>query len=218
MWTLLTDNPSRCAKCILQMITVGVETTGVVFVNGYVDLAPFKSIKLPKGWSMRAVRSPVPTSDILNWCYNTYSDEVTYGVIFDCETIHSWEWDRKLIIAAGTTRVAHANDHKSNGATLTGCLTIGGDLVRAVGFWSLPGSQASGAYNLWVKIANDFHLQRFLPEVKVDPLPPVNYPPDLEAADGVLLAQWLKDRYPAVIQQLTRYPFLVYNGGSDAKV
>lgn len=80
-----------------------------------------------------------------------YSNEPWYGIMADDVIPRTLHWDQKLIQAAGTHMISCANEvHEKIIRICLPC--VGGDLVRLVGFFSIPGVEHFGTDTFWESI------------------------------------------------------------------
>lgn len=70
--------------------------------------------------------------------YETHPDLDWYGLLADDVTPLGFQWDKKLVEAAGKSRMAYGPDGICNKSCATHPV-IGGDLVREIGWLALPG-------------------------------------------------------------------------------
>lgn len=168
MWFLPSYNrPEKCKEVLQQIRRVGCSTPGLLFVNGG-DHEPYKELELPDNWTIQFSDTNLGVCGAMNWCFNSYPDEAFYGLICDDEYVYTPEWDKKLIMAAGKTRISHGNDGWQSKQRIHAYATYGGDIVRACGWWAPPGLWHWFFDDVWELIAKDFKFRRFVPEVKCE--------------------------------------------------
>lgn len=135
-------------------------------------LDDYQSIKWPKAWKV-AVHPKQSLTDSLNWALETYPAERNYGFLAD-DTIPSPDgWWETLEKAAENRYIAYPDDGV-HGKELCTHHCIGGDLMRAVGWWALPGLVHSFLDTVWYTIGYNTDLLRYVPEVRFDHLHPIN--------------------------------------------
>ena len=71
-------------------------------------------------------------------------------------------------MAAGKTRISHGNDHWQSKNRIHTYAVFGGNIVRELGFWAIPGLWHWYFDDFWEKVAHDFRLRRFVPEVRTE--------------------------------------------------
>lgn len=149
-WVMPTyRRPKQCEAVLRCIIEIGCSTPGVVIVNGTDDIDAYQKIKLPKGWEMIILPQNIGCCGAMNWYFNKYPNESFYGLACDDEWVYTSGWDKTLVAAAGTKYIAHANDHWQSGKRQHLYVTWGGDLLREIGWWALPG--------LWHWFHDDVH-------------------------------------------------------------
>lgn len=88
--------------------------------------------------------------------FEKFPTEPWYGVLADDLIPRTDYWDQKLISAAGTNDISYADDiHEKAIRICHPC--VGGDLVRAVGFFGLPVVQHFGTDTVWENIHHHFN-------------------------------------------------------------
>lgn len=77
-----------------------------------------------------------------------YPNEPWYGIMADDVIPSTQHWDQKLIHAAGTQSISSGNE--VNEKSIRICHPcVGGDLVRLVGFFAMPGVEHFGTDTFW---------------------------------------------------------------------
>lgn len=115
----------------------------------------------------------------MNWVQAQYPNASQYGWLADDTFPRTRGWDEKLEEAAGHGYLAYANDlwlsrdpgardALERGADLSSGLCWGGDLVRAVGWWALPGTRQAGIDTAWTAIVGKLRRHRYLDDVVVE--------------------------------------------------
>jgi hypothetical protein len=91
----------------------------------------------------------------MNELFEKYPDEEFYGLLADDLIPHTSEWDQRLIEAAGRNKISQANDLTKNPKH---CMhpCVGGDLVRAAGFFASPTCIHYGSELVWKELAKSF--------------------------------------------------------------
>ena len=169
MWALPTfRRPERCAEVLRCLTEAGCSTPGIVIVNGTDDAEAYQRIMLPDGWRMTMLPSNIGVCQAMNWAFQAYPKEPFYGLICDDELVYTAEWDKKLIAAAGSKGIAHGNDGWKSGGRMHMYVTWGGDLVREVGWWALPGLWHWFHDNVWEEMMAGRAEVRFLADVRCE--------------------------------------------------
>jgi len=122
-------------------------------------------MELPHGWRI-VVGHRGPLSDIYNAAYERNPDEPWHGFIADDVVPITHGWDTRLIEVAGSDGMAVP----AGGETTGGCphFVIGGDLVRSMGWLSLPGLDRIYIDTVWRDVATDLGVLRRVPEVVLE--------------------------------------------------
>ena len=150
------------------MIACDVSTHGRLIVNGMVDEEAYRSIVLPDQWEIEVLPQNIGVCGAMAKMFRDYPTEDCYSLICDDEFVETTGFDKILIGSAGRWGISHGNDRQMTDQPcewLHTYATYGGDLVRAVGWWPLPGLWHSGFDNTWQVIAKEFGLRRYCRDV-----------------------------------------------------
>lgn len=172
-------------------------STGVVYVDETVD--EYRDIRLPANWTIHYEPEWGSLQASLQWCLNEYPDASHYGWLADDVRPRTHGWDKLLEEAAGDWCLSYARDlwfseHPSrlaeleDGTNLSSGLCWGGELVRTVGWWALPGVRQAFIDVAWCRIIETLGLQRYTPHVTVEHL---NYRTGKRDRDEV--DEWSRD-------------------------
>jgi len=125
----------------------------------------YESIHKPPGWHVIAAER-APLSTIYNDSFRSRPDYSWYGFIADDVVPLTKHWDIKLIEAAGSDGMAVP----AGGETTGGCphFVLGGDLVRSIGWLSLPGLDRIYIDTVWKDIAEARGVLRRVPDVVLE--------------------------------------------------
>ena len=167
MWIL----PSRSRPHnLLRLIDAWKKTgasTPVLLCIDFDDpcLKQYETIEIPPEWSV-AVGLRGPLSNIYNNSYKRHQNDPWFGFIADDVVPITNGWDVKLIETAGSDGMAVP----AGGETTGGCphFVLGGDLVRSVGWLSLPGLDRIYIDTVWGKIARSRGVYREVQNVKLE--------------------------------------------------
>lgn len=167
MWIL----PSRFRPHnLLRLIDTWVLTGASTPVELCIDfddhfLDQYESMVIPSNWCI-FVGHREPLSVIYNNAYERHPDELWYGFIADDVVPITNGWDIKLIEAAGSDGMAVP----AGGETTGGCphFVLGGDLVRSVGWLSLPGLDRLYIDTVWGDIAKSRGVFGNVPDVTLE--------------------------------------------------
>ena len=148
---------------------------GVVYIDGDED-GLYDDIKVPGNWTVHRA-DHAGLSEALRWCLRTFPNEQSYGWLADDMLPGTSEWDKKLEQAAGSRCMSQADDRWSfvrdprsarNGIEPTAGQCWGGDLIRAVGWWALPGTFQAGTDVAWARLVHRLGRMRFCDDVVVE--------------------------------------------------
>lgn len=152
---------------------------GVVYVDE--DNGSYRDLKLPKNWRVHREPEWRSLQGALEWCLAEYPDASQYGWLADDTRPRTTGWDRMLEAEAADWNLAYARDLWISeepaeavrlvlGKNLSSGLCWGGELVRTVGWWALPGVRQAGIDTAWCEIARPFGLHRYVENVVVEHL------------------------------------------------
>jgi hypothetical protein len=148
--------------------------------------------------------------------YCAYPNELWYGILADDLMPRTPKWDVLLIDRAGKTQISYPNDlgRKSKLPTHP---CVGGDLVRAQGWFGLPGVRHYCVDSVYRYIGDSLGIKHRMDEVIVEH---VHYSEKKVERDGLYketsrfkesddeaYTAWLRDQGPGLIQQLRQQGF-----------
>ncbi len=112
---------------------------------------------------------------LANHFYQTFPAEPWYGFICDDMVPRTDHWHTELAYAAGNDRIAICDDlgvpqFYSNKLRCGSCFVLGGDLVRAAGFFLPPWCTQRGVDTVWNRLARKFDLFKYREDVIVENL------------------------------------------------
>lgn len=216
MWVLPTYNrPDKCRDVLKAIIYTGCSTPGLVIVNGTDRLAEYQAIPLPKDWQMVIMPQNIGVCNAMNWAFNRYPNEPFYGLICDDEFVYTTGWDKKLIAAAGSRGIAHGNDKWQAPRRMHMYVTWGGDLLREIGWWALPGLWHWYHDNVWEQLMAGNSAVKFCEEVYCEhkhyiagkTAKDVTYATGESRAsqDQLIFQRWAFNGYPALKSKLDNF-------------
>lgn len=179
MWILTTSGRPEEAAAAVRAIeeTCSPEFRGVFCVDGNSEgyLVPASSC-----WREMLVNSENRGLGArMNWLLAAYASEPFYGWLADDFRPRTRNWDRDLSTAARPNYIAYCNDwwkgpeNNNRGVWvqhITSAFAIGGDLVRAVGWFAPPGLRQAGIDSVWNRIGRTNGLMRYLKDTVVEHL------------------------------------------------
>ena len=164
MWIL----PSRLRpNNLLRLIDAWERTGASTPVELCLDLddsclPQYDVMQIPSGWNL-SIGWRGPLSRLYNEAYQRHPHELWYGFIADDVVPLTNGWDARLIEIAGSDGMAVPyGGHDPDGAPH---FVLGGDLVRSVGWLSLPGLDRLYIDTVWQKIAESRGVLRRVPNV-----------------------------------------------------
>lgn len=167
MWLLTTRNrPEMAQRTIDACAATGMSTPAIVLMDG----CEYPDLKLPENWRAEATAENIGVGPAMQRFFERHPDLPYYGWLADDFVPQTPGWDRALIDAAGKHCLACCNDlypREFVPRHLTSAFAIGGDLVRAVGWFSPPGLRQAGIDSAWNQIGRRFNLLRYLHDVVV---------------------------------------------------
>ena len=125
----------------------------------------YATMMVPTKW-MAVIGQRGPLSIIYNDAYQRNQDSPWYGFIADDVVPITKDWDIRLIEAAGSDSMAIP----AGGETTGGCphFVLGGDLVRSMGWLSLPGLDRIYIDTVWRDVAMRRGVYREVHDVKLE--------------------------------------------------
>jgi hypothetical protein len=216
VWCLPTyRRPEQCAAVLKCIIAVGCSTPGIVIVNGTDDIEEYQKIKLPDQWKMVVLPQNIGCCGAMNWAFHNYPDEPFYGLICDDEFIYSAGWDKRLTEAAGTKYISHANDKWQSGKRIHCYATFGGDLIREIGYWAIPGLWHWFFDDQFENIANNLNIVRYCEDVigehkhylagKTKKDDTYKAGESRNGMDHMIFQRWMLNDYPALKRRLVKF-------------
>jgi len=178
IWLLSTrGRPVACQGVLDACEATGMSSPGVVYVDESVDL--YRDLRLPENWSIHFEREWGSLQASLQWCLREYPDASQYGWLADDTYPRTEGWDKALEQAAGDWCLSYAKDlwlseqtgslaALKYGDDLSSGLCWGGELIRTVGWWALPGVRQAGIDTAWTAIISPLFLGRYVDDVTVE--------------------------------------------------
>lgn len=208
-WVLPTYNrPEKCQAVLDQIISVGCSTQGTVIVNG----SNYPKLRIPHGWDVEYLPENIGVCGAMQHYFKTHPDEDFYGLICDDEYVFTEGWDEILTSACKPHHISFGNDGWQSGRRQHGYVTWSGELVRDVGFLSLPGLWHWFHDDVWETIARELDLNRFCKDVRVEHRHYRAGKAERDETyilgssrntdDAQVFANWFHNEKPALIQRL----------------
>jgi hypothetical protein len=222
MWVLPTlGRPEICQRALDSIIAVGCTTGGMVVVDGDPD-PRYRELRLPPGWIRLENAHNRGLLDTLNWAFRTHPDEPWYGLLNDDFVIRTPGWDARLVAAAGALGFASSNDlwqagqpaPGRAGGRMCGALAFGGNMLRALGWWTPPGLFHCFADDAWEEIATSLGNRQYLRDVIVEHWHADNGKAERDAtyrhaygrleADRLVWMEFQRESMPGAIERVAR--------------
>jgi hypothetical protein len=158
-----------CQEVLDACVETGVRSPGLVWMDG----CDYPGLRLPPRWTARAEREHLNIGAIYRQFFAEHPSLPWYGMVTDDCLPRSMMWDIELIRAAGSWAIAYPDDDWLHGLRensqvphVTSLVCFGGELLRAIGFWALPGQVQMYIDDVWESIAAPLNLLRYCPEIK----------------------------------------------------
>lgn len=178
IWLLSSrGRPDACQEVLDACVATGMTSPGIVYVDETVE--PYRRLKVPKNWRVHYATQWGSLQASMSYVFRKYPDASHYGWLADDTMPRTTGWDKWLEAAAGPMGFSHANDlwHADDpvyrheyirGDDMSTGLCWGGDLVRTVGWWALPGVRQAGIDTAWTAMLGPLGLTRYLHDVVVE--------------------------------------------------
>jgi hypothetical protein len=158
---------------------------------------------------------------LMQECFRANPHAGFYGWLADDTYPATPGWNLALERAAGDWQLSYAADggyinpaDLHAGTYFSSGLCWGGELVRTVGWWALPGLKAAWIDIAWADIVSPLGLHRYLPDVLVDhrhPLMGKRDHDEFDAGSQATIEQtrglydaWLLNERPQVVRRVAR--------------
>ncbi len=128
----------------------------------------YRALPMPF-YAVRATGPRVDVAQAQQECLAAHPDEDCYAFIGDDTEIHTVGWDRKLRDAAGPWGISYPDDGLKSEAQATHPF-IGGEFLRAIGFWALPGLSHLYTDTVWDFLGRHYGNLVYRPDVLVEHL------------------------------------------------
>lgn len=152
MWVFATRSRfSNCVRFIKSWIKTSASSPVYVRMDeDDPDLDCLLKLSWPAEFEL-VVGSPARIGQAMNEMFSKYPNEPWYGILADDQIPKTDYWDQRLIEAATPDQISCANDvYEKRVRICHPC--VGGDLVRTVGFFSVPTVQHFGTDTFWEQL------------------------------------------------------------------
>lgn len=149
MWSLPTRGRPQSLQRFINAYnnTNGTSKVYVRLDNDDPSLEEYKKIKLPSTFEL-IVGERIGLKATMEEMFHKYPNENWYGLAADDLIPKTQHWDQLLVNKAGLRRIAYPNDMGKD-PTLPTHPVVGGDLVRAVGWFGHPATYHFYLDNAW---------------------------------------------------------------------
>ena len=136
-------------------------------IKEYLDL----QIHIPDKWELTILEERFTAADAMRFCVDTHPDADYYGFLADDIIFHT-KFSKRLGEAAYPVFVAYPDDGLQHEALCTH-FVCGGELVRTLGWWALPGLVHSGIDLVWMLFGlNIKGMLKYCPDVAYEHIHP----------------------------------------------
>lgn len=191
--------PSRGRQKLCQQVLdackeTGMSTPGYLFIDARVD--PYDGLRVPDNWKVIRLDHEHHIWDCFHLVYQLEPNADWYGFMTDDIRPKTKDWDKILIHYARPFYLVDCNDEwLANDPTIAlyslcgNVFVWGGDLIRAVGWWRVPGIHSGvGQDDAWVhllcKVVPDLHLRRLVKTVVIEHLQYKNKKREFDESDS----------------------------------
>lgn len=218
MWILPTrSRPDNCQRLVKHWKETKSSTPVLVRLD---HCDPFLKELLKIEWPdtfIISVGEREGVAKATNEVFLKYPNESWYGFLADDFIPRTEFWDLRLIEAAGTNKCAYPNDLAGKKASLPTLPCVGGDLVRAVGWFGFPYTHHYYVDTIWKFVGKELKNIVRLEDVIVEHMHPVYgksevdivYKESKEKAgtDKEKYNQWMADHSTTFINNLKNKGF-----------
>lgn len=151
--------PKLCNAVFDRMKFHRVTTPGVLVVNGPLQADEYLKIELPDNWQLQLLPENIGMMAALTKVFTEFPNEPWYGIATDNEYVYTDHFDQILVKAAGSYGISHGNDGvKNKPITIHTYAIYGGELLRLIGYWPIPGTFHAFSDWAWQLIGTTFNL------------------------------------------------------------
>lgn len=173
-------------------------------------LSDYYNLDLPSGWTLNLGKRR-GLCDTLNWFVERFPNSQSYGLMADDVIPAPTDWQKQLETAAGLDYLAFPDDGL-HGQKLCTHHCIGGNLMRAVGYWCVPGLKHSFLDTAWYQIAGSAGRLRYLPYIQFDHRHPYAGKGEMDETyeigassyheDMQVFNEWQYDGFPEAVKRI----------------
>ena len=169
MWFLPTLNRAESLRKVIKAcVDTAMSTPVCVLVQYGQQKSAYDELELPPNWTIVHLPVNMGMLGARNWALLQYPNEPWYGFMCDDNLPRTNGWDTKLVEAAGNKRFVSCSDLFRAPPRAGGATVFGGDLLRALGFWSLPGLWHWFDDDFWETLGTELGLWTIVKDVVVE--------------------------------------------------
>lgn len=211
MWALATrSRPDNCERFIKAWQLTNAKTCVCVRLDQCdPELEQLLNLSWPAEFRIQ-IGSRCGLSASINEIFEHYPNEPWYGILADDLVPHTLDWDANLIKHCGAWQISYANDLGSRDWPTHPC--IGGELVRAVGWFGFPVCHHYFTDTVWKYIGENLNIIHRLEDVVVEHLhyslgkslhdQVYKQSNDHYASDKRSFANWRQQQGPSLLDKL----------------
>lgn len=171
IWLLSTRGRPHLAQAVLDACErTRMTSKGILWVDETVD--QYQNMRLPQNWTIKFWKRWGGISTAMNWVFRNYPNASQYGWLADDTFPRTGGWDKLIEGSAGEWKIASGQDlyvsvnpqymsMLRRGEDFGAPMCFGGELVRTVGWWALPGVKQAGIDTAWVAIVAPLGLHSY---------------------------------------------------------
>ncbi len=167
MWILPSRNrPHNLKRFFEKYHITRASTKGIVCIrDDDPSRAEYEALELPYNWTLVAY-PPMSMVERTNQVFYDNPNEPWYGYVDDDAVPETYQWDLKLIDAAGRNGIAHPFNGIGN-EKLASQFVMGGDLARDLGWILLKGLKRLYGDNAVTDVGRSRKCIKYLPDVRL---------------------------------------------------
>ena len=168
MWFFRTrKRPELAQRLVNACVATGMTSVGMLIIDG--NKSDYPNLCVPSNLGVLSTGEHLEFAGVLRWIFASFPNEPFYGFICDDGMPRTQEWDKELEATAGSWHVSCANDLlHSEGRWTYGVL--GGELLRALGFWIPPHFVHLYTDNVWEHLDSQLKIMRYRRDVVIEEL------------------------------------------------
>ncbi|HXJ28006.1 MAG TPA: hypothetical protein VNH17_19980, partial [Streptosporangiaceae bacterium] len=133
------DRPEQLQAVLSMCEATGMRAPGMVLVDGKDQGERYAGIRYPSNWSVMVLPESLGREGALAWAFDHFPGLEWYGILSDDAPPATHGWDRQMLAALSTHQIITTE------AGILRASVFDGGLLRAMGFWMLPGGRGADA-------------------------------------------------------------------------